>query len=783
MSLRKGACNCTRRALAWAMLCLVFLSLSACARSEAQGTIICGNDENSSYPEILSEIVPSYTVITEQFSRTAFSSLHAGNEVEAFDAQAIPALEKGIAEHWYPHYLATVVIAVDRDKTDARIGSWSDLPAAGEMVGCSDRYPDKHLLTGAMAHGLEGDRFTIKQANGLLEALHSKKRLVLNTFDAPIVICYDYQAAALIKSGRNMQVIIPNEGTLAYQKGLLAGRELSFTGEIEPLLLSRGFRLLDGRCDETLYPDWADYENADVVTDYEHFNTVLQDVHRAFRRSVLRTRLYTSADTREHQFFALVYMVLVIVWTAWFLRRAMQKGVKRAAAVTGIILLGWITVRLIKYQIEESMVLNRYLWYAFYLFQLTLPLVLLWLAWVIDKADGRTKTPRWLRAMALVNGMLMILVFTNDLHNWVFRLDLSNPDWASQYGYGIGFLLVTAAWTLPLIGAVLMLAVKSRRAPRKSGFVFPLAFCALLILYGIGYIIRVPIAWESDYTMVVGLFTLLFTEVCMRSGMVPVNTKYERLFTHSPLNMQIVDGSGATVLSSAAAVQVDHELLRSALASYPLPAEQDEDTLLFATGITGGYALWQEDISSLNHLHAEIVESMRKLAAANAVLAEEAKIKQAIDEEAARNQLMVQLENEIAGYMTRLSAMIEQLDPLSAQPKETARIALLLCYVKRRCNLFFRARETDGLPADELMGYIDEVAEMAGYSGVKILVTNELETEISVRQATLLYGLCYVVADWAAKRECPTMLVHLESGKETASMRLLLPCDARSFEL
>ncbi|MGI6168729.1 MAG: hypothetical protein ACOYI4_03295, partial [Christensenellales bacterium] len=48
---------------------------------------------------------------------------------------------------------------------------------------------------------------------------------------------------------------------------------------------------------------------------------------------------------------------------------------------------------------------------------------------------------------------------------------------------------------------------------------------------------------------------------------------------------------------------------------------------------------------------------------------------------------------------------------------------------------------------------------------------------------TLLYGLFYVVADWAAKRECPTMLVHLESGKETASMRLLLPCDARSFEL
>ncbi|MGI6174770.1 MAG: hypothetical protein ACOYJC_01140 [Christensenellales bacterium] len=782
--MRKRVGACMRRVAAWALLWLSLFSLSGCTHSDDPNTILCNHDKNSYYCEIISEILPSYTVLTEQGSFSAFSFLNEGHKAaEAFDTQAIPAVEKGIARHWYPHYLSTVVIAVDRDQTNARIEGWSDLSTAEDVVGYPDNYQDNRLLMGAIAYGLEGDGFTLKKTLDLLKTLHTERRLALGMFDAPIVICYDHQAAALIKSGRNIQTVIPGEGTLTYQKGLLSNTELPFTGDVESMLLSAGFRLLDGRCDGTLYPAEAAYGNAAAVLDYVHLNTVFKDVENVFRRNVLHTRLYSSANGREHQFFALIYMVLVVIWTAAMFRRATHKNVRRAAPIAGIILLGWITVRLIKYQIGDALALNRYMWYSFYLFQLALPLVLLWLAWAIDKPDERTKTPQWLRAMTAINGTLMMLVLTNDLHNWIFRLDLANPNWASEYGYGFVFFFVTAAWIVPLIMAIVILVVKSRQAPRKRGFVLPFAFCALLILYGMGYITRVPIAWDSDYTMVVGLFALLFMEVCMRSGMVPVNTKYERLFTHSPLNMQIIDHTETAALSSAAAIQVDHGLLCSALASYPLPAEQDENTLLFAANITGGYALWQEDISSLNRLHAQIGESVRKRTMANAVLAEEEKIRRALDEETANIQLMKQLEQEIAGHIIRLSAMIDGLDTADDQPKETVRIALLLCYVKRRCNLFFRAQETKALPPDEWTSYIDELADMADYSGIKILVTSAIEAPVPVRQATLFYDFFYTVLDWASKKECPTMLAHLGTEGKTVFMRLLPSCDARSFAL
>lgn len=781
--MRKGACNCIFQIAAWVMLCLICLSLSGCTRGNTQSTVICNNDENSSYLEVISKALPSYTVTIEKRNHTMFSSLNAGNEVEVFNVQAMPALESGVATHWYPHYLATVIIAVDRDRTDARIDGWNDLPAAGEAIGYLDHYPDRHLLMGAIAYGLEGEDFTLKKAADLLETLYVENRLALKAFDAPIVICYDYQVASLIKNGRNMEIVLPNEGTLTYQKGLLSNMEIFFSGDVESLLLSGGFRLMDGRCDDALYADAADYKRAAVVTDYDRLNTAFQDVPRVFRRDVQHIHLYTSADGREHQLFALVYMALIVIWTASVISRAMQKNVRRAVLLMGIILLCWITVRLIKYQTITSTTFNRYLWFSYYIFQLALPVALLWLAWVIDRPNAQLRSPKWLRTMAVVNGLLIALVFTNDLHNWVFQVDLNITDWASEYVYGIAFYFVTAVWVIQLIAGIVILIIKTRKTPRKRGFVFILTFCGLLFLYSFGYITRIPVAWESDYTLITGLFTLSFLEVCMRTGIVSVNTKYTRLFTHSPLNMQIIDNAGTASLSSATAAQIDHELLRCALASYPLPIEQDENTVLFATEIIGGTALWQEDISNLNRLHMEIEESVQKLTAANAILDEEEKVRRAHYEEIAKMQLMTQLEDEIVQHITRLSTMIEQLDNVNNQPQETARIVLLLCYVKRRCNLFFRERETKALPADELTVYIDELAEMAKYSDVKILITSEIKNLISVRQATLFYDFFYAVADWASERKCPYILTHLRSEKGTATMRLLPSGDAWSFKM
>lgn len=195
--------------------------------------------------------------------------------------------------------------------------------------------------------------------------------------------------------------------------------------------------------------------------------------------------------------------------------------------------------------------------------------------------------------------------------------------------------------------------------------------------------------------------------------------------------------------------------------------------MLFANPIPGGYALWNEDISKIQHLHRKIQQSTKKLTEANAILAEEEKIKRMINEKNAKKQLMEQLEAEISENIQRLSSMIEKLEHSRNHSIETTRIALLLCYTKRICNLFFKEKESQKIEADKLIVYIDELCEIAKYSNLQIARVNEISGSIPIRYATIFYDFFYTVADLAVQKSCPYIIVDISTEEDEITMRLL----------
>lgn len=766
---------------------LIFpILFSGCAKESNVDSVICNADDYSLYPKVVGQILPTFSI--EQSENKPYYILDDGAIAEAFDTQAVGALETGIAKYWYPQYLATVIIAVDRDQTDAVVAGWNDLLATPEGVAFFDTPGNAQMLTAAMSYGLEGKQYSLTKAIELLASLYDNNRLKINSFASPIIICYDYQAAALIQNGRNIEIVVPTEGTFSYEKGLLSNEELNFTGDVDKLLLEAKLRLLDGQSDfsdypnQTVYPDEAAYAHAVRVGDYKHFAKTTQKVSSLIERNVLNSKRFMSIDEWEHLHFALIYIIIVTIWAASVVRRSMQKGISYAAFFTGIILIGWTLVRLIKYQVETNQILIRYLWYAFYIFQLSLPLVLLWMAWAIDKPKNDTVPPKWWRNVAILVGILIILVFTNDLHGLVFHLDLGRPDWGINYSYGFCYYTVLFVCMANLIAVFVILIHKSIKNPRKKAFVFPVAFFILFAIYNYKYIMRDPFAYETDITIVTGVFTMLTFEACIRSGLIPVNTKYIHLFKRSPLKMQIINKEGEMVLASASAAPLNKDILDEALASSPVPILQEDDSLLFANPIPGGYAIWNEDIRKLCQLLREIQESTQMLTEANAMLAEEEKLKRFINEANSKKQLMEQLDAEIAESTEQLSAMIEELPHSENHSKETTGIALLLCYIKRRCNLFFQEKETNNVTADVLIAYIDELSEIARYSDVQITTVNDLNGGFAARHATLFYDFFYEVVDLAVQTGCPYIIGHLGIEEEFITLRLLPSEDIGIFK-
>ncbi|HHX36942.1 MAG TPA: hypothetical protein GX717_03060, partial [Clostridiaceae bacterium] len=569
-------------------------------------------------------------------------------------------------------------------------------------------------------------------------------------------------------------------------KGVLSRTPLHFQKDYEAHLLESGFRLPNGKANPSLYPVADTYKMATRIENIRHFNMVSQDVLRDLRRQVQRVRLYSSADPREHQLFPLIYLAILTIWAASLVHRTVHKSTRAALLVTVVAVAGWVTMRFIKYQVPVfAATINGLLWYSYYLFQLALPLGLLWLAWSIDKTEDTVLPPTWFGVLCLVNALLFLLVLTNFHHQQIFVFNVKQTGWESNYTYGLLYPLVLAGTGLPFLGALILLLFKSKRNPRKGAMVFPLALCAILIIYSYGYITRVPIAWNSDVTMVTGVISMFFVESAIRSGLVPVNSKYLPLVRHSSLRMQIIESGKRVHMSSDRAISLPEGDISQLLAASPHRLLYDEDTLIFAREIIGGYVVWQEDIGPLHQLQRQVEASIQNLTMVNRLLNQEAQIKQAAYEESAQRILWSQIETEMQEptdqLKIRISELHTQLDALPAGQSSSvavrqsvALLALLMCYIKRRFNLFFQEKEMTDYELKDYAHYFDELAEIAGYSGLRIFITMERNGSIGSQQGTLLYDFFYMIAGWAAEHACSPVLVTLELTETEILLRHML---------
>ena len=109
----------------WLFCCLLCLVLTGCTAAASGGRLIAAAEGSGEYRTVLRPFLSGYTV--QEAEDTLYAEVARGNAVACFDVQAIPAMDRGVGRYWYPHVSATVVLAVDRTRTDAEITGWNSL--------------------------------------------------------------------------------------------------------------------------------------------------------------------------------------------------------------------------------------------------------------------------------------------------------------------------------------------------------------------------------------------------------------------------------------------------------------------------------------------------------------------------------------------------------------------------------------------------------------------------------------------------------------------------------
>lgn len=446
------------------------------------------------------------------------------------------------------------------------------------------------------------------------------------------------------------------------------------------------------------------------------------------------------------QFFtilrAAIYIGLFVAWGISVRSRIIQPQVRRYLTAVSALMIFWMTVRSIRYSLEEALWVMRHLWYLYYLPMLFIPLLAVFIALSLGKPES-FRLPKWTVLLYIPTAALLLLVLTNDLHQLVFRFPEDAVVWMNEYRYGIVYFPVVGWMVLCALTALVIMLVKCRVPNSRKVLVLPFVPVVLSVIYGALYIFQLP--WlrliAGDVTVVFCLLITATLESCIQCGLIQSNTHYNDLLLSCTLRVQLTDPEYQRLLSSRSAEPIPLQIMRQTETG---PVRLDGGLRLSGAPVRGGHVLWTEDVSELLEVLEELQDVKDSLEDNNALLRAEYTLKAREAHIAEQDRIYNIIQRETAPRIKLLAELTDAFETMGdeAQRKQIlGKMAVIGAYLKRRSNLIFLADKTPLFQEKELHLTFGESMDNLELCGITCGLLSELEGLVEARQLMKMYDL------------------------------------------
>lgn len=407
-----------------------------------------------------------------------------------------------------------------------------------------------------------------------------------------------------------------------------------------------------------------------------------------------------------------IYIGMFAAWGLSVRQRIVQNQIRRYLTGVALLLILWFTFRSAKYFIFWQPIAIRYLWYLFYLPMLFVPMLALLIAMSLGKPD-EYKLPKSVWLLFAVLGALLILVLTNDLHQLVFTFPKDADIWSdTNHGYGVCYFAVIGWQVFCVVAAFVVMLFKCRLKNRKLRFLPVIPLAVSLSYLALNY---VGIPWQKelfgDVTAFQSLMYMLCFEACIACGYIHSNSRYADLFASSVgTSAQITDMDFNVRYAAMNMQPISREKMMRAIQS---PVTLADGLNLHTMPISGGYAVWTEDVSSLLEIKEESESLAEELAERNEILRYEYKRESKRRKIEEQNRLYDLLRRATQTQINKISMLtkeyqkINKTDPVRAKSL-LAEIAVLCSYIKRRKHLTLLTDRDYKVAITELIGAFAE---------------------------------------------------------------------------
>ena len=470
---------------------------------------------------------------------------------------------------------------------------------------------------------------------------------------------------------------------------------------------------------------------------------------------------------------SVVHVSLLISWCASLRRRIMNVQVRRMLVAISMLMAFWLTAKIIKYEFiaDRTFWLGRYIWYSYYIPMILIPLLGVFIIDHMGKPEGY-RNPRWMKRLYMPAFAILIGVFTNDLHQLAFDFPQGIESFDYVYGYGPVYF-AAMAWFV-LLGVYFVIAVlKKSRVPGSRGMQrLPVLIMGGAVLFWTLYCLG--FLREVDLTVVDCLIISLLLESAIQSGLIPSNTNYHVLFRASTVAAQIVNRDNRLCFASASAMALTEDEMRR-IEAQPVKLG---NTILQAKPVKGGYVLWQDDVTEVDALMAQLRDVQRQLGRENELLQAELKLKGQRAQIEEKNRVYDRIERDVEPQLKKMEQLLARGADLPRDRNALAMLCVIGSYLKRRSNLVLLGEERQTISAREIEYCIRESLDNLQLVSVSTMLDARCDGELRLESVIAAYDFYERLVERLLDR-LTAVIVGVSGGHGTLKMRLQLGCGSK----
>lgn len=460
-----------------------------------------------------------------------------------------------------------------------------------------------------------------------------------------------------------------------------------------------------------------------------------------------------------------ILLSLVIFWGVSIIHRIIRKDLRLYLLIIAIFILFFLVVRMIKYGLTRNDdILNRYLWYSYYVSQCLIPPTLLLASLSIETKDGKPLKKTWF-LIFIPAIILLSLIYTNDLHQLAFIFEYSENGFS--YKHGIVFYLAIIWEILITIISIIIMIIKCQvSACRKKIWIPIFTFLGCVFISTICFLVNIS---SFKIPELLCFSCILIIESCINIGLIPSNINYEKYFYHSMCSAFITDESLQVIYRSKSSLSLDKEQLKAAIIS---PIMVNKNTRFYGTKIHGGYTFRSEDLSLINEINIGLQEAKQQIKEENDIIEAENEMKKQSAKIDEQKKLYAKIETYTKDEINKLNNLLLLKTINEEDFINKMRFACVLAaYIKRRSNLILLSKKDKLMDVDELALSINESISYLSLTNIECFLDFNLKGKINSDILGIIYDffeMCVVIDPYLQA----SFLVHLFQKEKNIIIRI-----------